>query len=123
WNQLFSPIAGSQIFNNRSGLGDGQLAVADHRGFAERMHRAQLGRREHGLRVALVALHLVGQAEFFEQPEDALRARIVEVMDGDHGFSYLGFPSRTSGAQVTISGKMVMSAMHSTIMKKNGIDA
>lgn len=42
----------------------------------------ELGRGEQGVWVALVAGELVGDFEFFEQPEDALRARIVEVVDG-----------------------------------------
>ena len=45
---------------------------------------SELGRREHRLRVALVALDLVLDAELLEQPEHALRARIVEVVDGEH---------------------------------------
>ena len=61
------------------------LAVGDHRRLAERMHRLQFRRREHGRGVALVALHLIGHAELLQQPQDALRARIVEMMDGDHG--------------------------------------
>jgi hypothetical protein len=36
------------------------------------MDRAQLGRRQHGLRIALVLLDLVFQPQLFEQPEDAL---------------------------------------------------
>ena len=60
------------------------VAVGDHRRLAQRMHGAQLRRRQHGLRVALVALDLVGQAQLFQQPEDALRARVVEVMESDH---------------------------------------
>src|SRR5437879_5784249 len=52
---------------------------------AERMHLAQRRRREHGLRVALIALDVVGEAELLEQPQHALRARVVEVVDDDHG--------------------------------------
>ena len=36
---------------------------------------------------------------------------------------YFGLLSSTSGSHVAISGNTVISAMHSTIMQKNGIDA
>ena len=49
------------------------------------MHRLQLRRRQPGGRVALVALDLVGRAQLLQQPQDALRARIVEVVDDEHG--------------------------------------
>ena len=58
--------------------------VGQHRRLAERMDAGELGRRQHRLGVALVFLQLVGNLELLEQPEDALRARVVEVVDGDH---------------------------------------
>ena len=36
---------------------------------------------------------------------------------------YFGLLSSTSGSHVAISGNTVISAMHSTIMQKNGIEA
>ena len=53
------------------------------------MHRLQLRRRQPRLRIALIALHLIGRAEFFQQPEDTLRAGVVEVMEGEHGVSFV----------------------------------
>jgi hypothetical protein len=35
------------------------------------------------LRIALIALDLVLQPELLEQPEHALRARVVEMVDDD----------------------------------------
>lgn len=71
-----------EIFDDRARLGERE-AIDGHDGrFAERMHRAQLGRREHRARVALIALQLVFDAEFFEHPQHALRAGIVEMMNG-----------------------------------------
>ena len=67
-----------------TGFGDGVAVVGDDGRFAERMDRAQLLRRAH-VGLALIAHDLVGHAEFFEQPQHALRARIVEMMDGQHG--------------------------------------
>ena len=37
------------------------------------------------LRIALVVDDVVGEAELLEQPKDALRARVVQVVDDDHG--------------------------------------
>src|SRR6185369_6971099 len=50
----------------------------------ERMHGAERRRCEHGLGVARVALHLVRDAELLQEPQDALRARVLEMMDDDH---------------------------------------
>jgi hypothetical protein len=50
------------------------------------MNRAQFGRRPH-VRLTLIADDLVGNAEFFQQPQHALGAGIVEVMNGEHGVS------------------------------------
>ena len=43
-----------------------EIAVGDHRRLAQRVHRAQGARREHRLRVALVALDLVADAKLLE---------------------------------------------------------
>jgi hypothetical protein len=45
----------------------------------------QLRRRQHRFRIALVSLHFVRHAKLFQQPQDALRARVVEVVKNDHG--------------------------------------
>ena len=49
------------------------------------MDRAQLRRSEHRLLVARVPLHFVGDTELLEEPENPLRARILEMMHGQHG--------------------------------------
>ena len=67
-------------------FGDGVAAVGDDGRFAERMDRAKLGRRAH-VRLPLIADDLVGHAEFFQEPQHALRAGIVEMMDNEHGDS------------------------------------
>ena len=79
-------IGVDDVFDDRAGFRDGVAVVGDDRRFAERMDRAQLGRRAH-VGLALVADDLVGHAEFFQQPQHALRAGIVEMMDGEHGDS------------------------------------
>src|ERR1700722_3064792 len=47
------------------------------------MDAPQARRSEHRLRVPLVTNDLVVETDLFEKPQDALRARIVEVMDFD----------------------------------------
>ena len=87
-----------QVLDDRARLGEREITFGEHRRLAERMHFAQRRRREHRLRIALVALDLVGQVELLEQPQHALRARIVEVMDDDHALcSARSFSKRRSG--------------------------
>jgi hypothetical protein len=78
-------VAPDQVLDDGAGFGHDGVAVLDHRRFAERVHGAQLRRRQHRLRVALVFLDLVFQAEFLQQPQDALGAGVVQVVDDDHG--------------------------------------
>src|SRR5258706_126150 len=59
-------------------------AHLDVRG-AEARAGEPLARREHRLAVALVGLDLVLQAELLEQPQHPLRARVVQVVNDDHG--------------------------------------
>lgn len=48
------------------------------------MNLAQFGRGEVGSGVALVVVNLVVDAQFLEQPEHPLRARVLEMMQYDH---------------------------------------
>src|SRR5258707_11000845 len=48
------------------------------------MHRAQLFRRAH-VGLTLIADDLVSKPKLFQQPQHALGAGIVEMMDGKHG--------------------------------------
>jgi hypothetical protein len=67
----YSTIAPVSMTTRRAPLA---LNILDHRRLAQRMYPAQFGRREHGRLVPIVAAHLVGQRQFLQQPEDALRA-------------------------------------------------
>src|SRR6185503_14038566 len=60
------------------------IAVGDHRRLAQGMNLQERVRRQHGLLVAPVQHDLVWNGEFFQQPYDALRAGIIEMMDFDH---------------------------------------
>src|ERR1700680_4088657 len=53
------------------------------------MNRAQFRRRAH-VRPTLIADDLVGDAKFFQQPQHALGAGVIEMMDGEHGDSPSG---------------------------------
>jgi hypothetical protein len=77
-------VALEHVLDDRAGLGHGQRAVGHDRRLAERMHLPERRRREQRGRVALVALDLVRDCELLEQPEHALRARMVQVVDGQH---------------------------------------
>ena len=77
-------VGADQVIGDRAGLAEAQVAVVDHRRLAERVDRLELGRGQPGQVVAHVELDVVAGAEFLAEPQDALRARIVEVVDGDH---------------------------------------
>jgi hypothetical protein len=94
--QPAAAVPADQIVDDGPGLVDGARAVGDHRALAERVDRGEFRRPEAGLRIALIAPDLVGQAELFQQPQDALRARVVEVMDDDHGPLPFGIARYTS---------------------------
>ena len=80
-----------QIFDDSAGFGDDArfavgsiVGVDDHRRLAERMDGAQLGRGQHRRLVPRITLDLIAKPELLEHPQDALRARVFEVMDDDH---------------------------------------
>src|SRR5258708_34771885 len=77
-------IGGDDVFGDRARFRDDVAIVGDDRRFAERMNLAQLFRRAH-IGLTLIADDIVGNAELFQQPQHPLRARIVEMMNGQHG--------------------------------------
>jgi hypothetical protein len=92
--QPAAAVPAHDVVDDGARLDDRAIAVDDDRRFAQRMHRGQRRGRQPGLGVALVGLDLVGQAELLEEPQHALRARIVQVVDDDHRHGLLG---RTAG--------------------------
>ena len=86
-DQAAIAIGADDVFADRAGLGDGVAIVGDDGRFAERVNGAQFLRRAH-VRLALIADDLVGHAELFEQPQHALRAGIVEMMNRQHGVPF-----------------------------------
>src|SRR6202171_1705061 len=81
-------IAIDHVFDDGARLRQRQRSIGDDRRFPERMHGTKRWWRQHGLRIALVAPDLVLQAELFEQPQHALRARVIQVVDDDHENAY-----------------------------------
>src|SRR5882724_4364504 len=80
-------MTANEIIDDRAGLGDFDIAVDDDGRLAERMDFRKLRRRQPRLRIALIAHHLVRRPKLLQQPEDALRARVVEMMERKHGRS------------------------------------
>src|SRR5215469_2016199 len=74
-----------EVVDDRTGLMDHAALIGDDRRFAEGMDRLQLGRRQPGLRIALIALDPIGEAQLLEEPQDALRSGVVEVVNDNHG--------------------------------------
>src|ERR1700720_1308423 len=71
------------------------------------MDGAQLGRRAH-VGLTLVTDDLVGDAKLLEQPQQALRTGIVEVMDDEHGLVSRrggGFGAETGRASRTVESR------------------
>ena len=83
-DQFAVAIGGDDVFGDRARLRNGVAVVGDDGRFAKRMNGAQFRGRAH-VRLALIADDLIGDAEFFEQPQHALRAGIVEMMHRQHG--------------------------------------
>ncbi|MNV70297.1 hypothetical protein D3C71_1632540 [compost metagenome] len=77
-------VAVGEVFEDRAGFGQHQGIVLQHRRFSQRVHVAQRLRRQPGLGIALVVDDLVRQAQFFEHPQHAQRARVVQMVHLDH---------------------------------------
>src|SRR5882762_11670015 len=62
------------------------------------MHGQERRGSQHRLRIPLVALHLILNREFLEQPQYPLRPRVVEVMHRDHpGIVWHSSAANTAG--------------------------
>jgi hypothetical protein len=94
-------VTADDVVDDRARFGNHPPIVANHRRLAERMNGFQLRWRQTGLRIALVRLDLVREPQLLQQPEDALGARIVEVMNDDHcqfSFAPRVFAKRAAGS-------------------------
>src|SRR5258706_11870297 len=62
----------------------------------------------------MVGLDLVRDPEFLEQPQNALRARVVEMMDDDHGSEFLIAVARQTS---TIGGAAFAPRCRRTVLR------
>ena len=80
-DQGVTAMALAQIFDDRARFLDHPSIVLEQRRFAERMDGFQLGWREIGHGVALIVADFVWSADFLKQPQYALRAAVVQMVD------------------------------------------
>ena len=87
WHKAALPVFADDPVGDGAAFKDDLAIGFDHRALAQRMHGLQFRRRQIGHGVAIVMLDLVGRSQFFQQPQDALRAAVVEMVNNDHGNS------------------------------------
>jgi hypothetical protein len=56
WGNCYGGMPVYKVLNDSARLCQGQIAIANHRRFAKRVHLAQRGRRPHGRFIALIGL-------------------------------------------------------------------
>ena len=78
-------VATNEVVDDGPGLDQRQAIGLDHRRLPKRVQGLQRGRRQARRGVARAMLNLVGQIQLFKQPQHTLRARLIEVVDDDHG--------------------------------------
>ena len=78
-------IYADKIIHDGAGFGDGDSAIGNNRRLAQRVYCLQLRRREARGGVALIEFDVIRDVQLFKQPENPLRAGIIQVMDDDHG--------------------------------------
>jgi hypothetical protein len=71
-SQSTTAVRADDVVDDGRGFGQYQIAVADDRRIAEWVHLSQLGGRKPRDGVALIALDLIGNLQFFAEPHDAL---------------------------------------------------
>src|SRR5580658_1026017 len=76
-------VACDKIIDDSPSLRQPQRSVLDDRRLPERMDVAQAPWRKHGFRVALIADDFVIERKLFQEPQDSLRPRVVEMVDFD----------------------------------------
>src|SRR5690242_15546603 len=86
-NQRALSVSLDEVLDDRARFGDGQIAVGDDGRLPERMHAQELRRREARLRIARIPLDLVRDTQLLEEPEDAMGARVLEVVEGQHAYA------------------------------------
>ena len=77
-------MAGNQVLGDGARFRQHPAVELDDWRLAEGVDGLELGRRQKGGGIALVSLDLIGQAQLFEQPDDALGAGFVQVVQDYH---------------------------------------
>src|SRR3984957_4098123 len=94
-------VSTDKIVDDGARLCEAQRVVLYSRRLSQRMDAPQACRGALGLRVPLVADDFVVEPDLFEEPQDALRARVVEMMDLDHGMNSWPLSRRPAGHTTT----------------------
>lgn len=68
----------AQVFDDECGLGNSEVADCHSRRFSKRVNGLEFGRGELRFRMPFIRLDFVGDIDLFEEPEDALRTRLLE---------------------------------------------
>ena len=77
-------MVAEDIVDDCARLGHHVAVFLNHRRLTERVDPSQCGRRLPGCRVTPMLLNLIWKPEFFQQPKDALRTGVIEMVDDDH---------------------------------------
>lgn len=80
-DEVGAAMALTQMLDDRPRFHDDAAIIFEQRRFAERVNGTQFGRREVGDGIALIMADRIRRAELLEQPEDALRTTVVDVVD------------------------------------------
>src|ERR1700733_1126034 len=78
-------VSTDKIVDDCARFREAQSVVLYNWRLSQRMDAPQARRGALGLRVPLVGDDFVVEPDLFEEPQDALRARVVEMMNLDHG--------------------------------------
>jgi hypothetical protein len=84
WRQAAVIVALDEVLDDRAGLREHEVAITNHWRLSEWVQLAVRRRRPARSRFARKALNRVVEPEFLEDPEHALRARALQVINGDH---------------------------------------
>ena len=105
-SQTAAAIDRDDVFNDGARFSQNQIAIGNDRRSAQRMQRLQLGRRQNGDRVALVALEFIRHAQLFAKPDDSLGLRFSKMVDGQHGggCSLSGWALSLAGLTAAVRG-------------------
>jgi hypothetical protein len=87
-----------------SGRAKNQIAIGDDRRGAESVKGAVLRRRQARHRVTIVAPQVVGNRQFFAEPDDAIRLRYAKMMHSQHEWSPLRVSPHHSPTDQTATG-------------------